>query len=129
MVAPAPGYPAAPQAQGAPGGAYGQLEITTSFFILAWILFLVTPTVEINRQPQKRKWGTHLIDLPAGQYELMVSFPYLFKEKCGPAVVHVPIYPGQITMVKYDAPFFMFSDGTMVILGNRPVMGQPMLPG
>lgn len=119
----AQGY--APQA--APGG--GQLEITTGFFFLAWILFLITPTIEINRQPQKRAWGTHLIDLPPGQYELTVSFRYLFIERCGAATAHVPIYPGQATVVKYEAPWFMFSAGTMTIQGNRPMMGQPQLMG
>ena len=114
-----------------PGGgapaAGGQLEVTTSFFPLAFILFLVTPTINIDGYPQKRAWGRHVFDLAPGEHHLHVSFPYMFNDKTGPAQARVPIYAGHITTVTYDAPFFMFSDGTMRVVGNRPMQAPPQL--
>lgn len=33
------------------------IEVKTSFFPLAFFLFFVTPTIEINGEKYKEKWG------------------------------------------------------------------------
>ena len=98
----------------------GQLDITTSFFPLAWILHFITPRIEINGHPQNRPWGRSVIPLQPGQYQVTVSFPYIFRDRCGPATAVVPIYAGHATVVTYEAPFFTFSNGTMRVTGHRP---------
>ncbi|NUP12737.1 MAG: hypothetical protein HOW73_42395 [Polyangiaceae bacterium] len=125
-----------PQGPGAPGGygpppghgAYAQngyLEIEISFFFMQFLLLLVTPTVVIDGYPQKRPWGRHFIELAPGTHQLHVSFPYLFSSQCGPALAMVPIYPGTVTRMKYSSPFFMFSNGTLAMLGHAPMQALP----
>jgi hypothetical protein len=94
------------------------------FFPLAWVLYLVTPNVSINRHPTRRPWGRHMFDLAPGTYELHVSFPYMFSDRCGPATLNVPVYEGYATMVRYEAPFFMFSDGSMHVAGTVPMQAH-----
>ena len=108
-----------PTPYGMPSGPMGRIDLTTGFFPLAWVLYLVTPNVSINRQPAQRcPWGRRTFDLPPGTYELHVSFPYMFSDRCGPATILVPVYEAHATMVVYEAPFFMFSDGTMRVTGT-----------
>lgn len=110
-----------PQSGYGVGQPMGRIELNLSFFPLAFILFLVTPIVAINRQPQPRPWGRHAFDLPAGQYEVFAAFPYMFSDRCGPAQLIVPVYAGYVTVVTYEAPFFMFSNGTMRIVNTMPM--------
>jgi hypothetical protein len=44
-------------------------------------------------------------------------------------MMQVPVHPGAVTCLAYEAPFFMFSNGTMRPTGMKPMMGMPMLPG
>ena len=99
----------------------GRLEINTAFFPLAFILLAVTPVLTLNGHPWRQKWGLSVYDLPPGEHHLQVHFPYLFQDRCGPAALTVPIYAGYLTRVSYDAPFFMFSNGTMRVLGTFPL--------
>ena len=109
----------AQQAQAAQ--AMGRLEINTSFFPLAFILLAVTPVLTLNGQSWPQKWGGSFYDLPPGEHHLQCWFPYLFTDRCGPAQMMLPIYAGHVTRVSYEAPFFMFSNGTMQNLGAFPL--------
>lgn len=111
------GQPAADPAQ----QTVGRLELTTGFFPLAFILHAVTPVLTLNGQAWRQAWGTSVYDLPVGEHHLQVHFPYLFQDQCGPASLMVPIYAGHLSRVKYEAPFFMFSNGTMQVLGTFPL--------
>lgn len=94
------------------GGGLGRLEIHTSFFFLAWILFFVSTGIEINGQKHGRPWGNSYFDLPAGTYHLKIYFNYLF----GPAGVstrQVTIYEGHTTKLRYSAPWIVFLSGTV----------------
>jgi hypothetical protein len=94
-----------------------------------WVLYLVSPKVEINRQPQPSRWGKHNFDLPAAQYEISVYFPYIFQSRCGMATTIVPVWVGHTTQVKYEAPmWFVFSSGSMRVTGHFPTPGMPALP-
>jgi hypothetical protein len=109
-------------------GQYGALEVHTDFFFMAWILFLITPVIEINGQRYPRPWGRHRFDLPPGQYTVRAWFPYFFMEYCGSATVVATVYPGQLTRVAYHAPFFIFSSGDMSVVGTQPIMQLPAAP-
>ncbi len=116
------GYDAAAQPLQDPAvQAMGRLELTTGFFPLAFILYAVTPVLTLNGQAWRQAWGNSVYDLPPGEHHLHVCFPYLFQDQCGPASLMVPIYAGHVSRVKYDAPFFMFSNGTMQVLGTFPL--------
>lgn len=125
------GFGHAPGGYGAPawlppqGGMNGQLQLHTSFFFAFWILFLITPQIEINGQAQRRPWGITTIDLPAGHYRIEVSYRYFVLRKAGLATLDVRIEPGQCTMVRYRAPWFIFLwGGTMKLAGVRPAGPQ-----
>lgn len=120
--APGPGYAPVAQPIGAPmqGQGYGpapqgRVKVTLGFIPLQWILYFVTPNIEINGAVRPFKWGTHEFDMPAGQYQLMISFPYFLQSHCCAARGLLTVYPGCVTQVTYDAPFFMWSNGTMIV--------------
>jgi hypothetical protein len=99
----------------------GQLHLHTSFFFAFWILFFIKPRIEINGQLHIISWGNTTFDLPAGQYQLQVFYRYFVLPKAGAATMTVAIQPGQCTMVKYTAPWFIFLwGGTLSLLGMRP---------
>jgi hypothetical protein len=105
----------------------GQLQVHTSFFFAFWILFLITPRIEINGQPYPRRWGISTFDLPAGHYRVEVSYRYFVLSKAGRASFDVRVDPGQCTMVSYRAPWFIFLwGGTMKLLGARPAAPQQL---
>lgn len=102
----------------------GRLDLEIDYMFLQWVLIFVTPTVAIDGFPQKRKWGRHFFDLPAGNHHLHVSYPYLFSSRCNPADVVVPIYPGMVTRMRYDTALFVFSNGSLRTLGTFPAAPQ-----
>lgn len=98
---------------------HGQLDITTSFNPMQFILNAVTPTIEIDGQPQKRPWGRHVIDLWPGQHMLRIWFDYLGRS--GLAQTAFGIWAGHATVIRYNSPFFVSSSGTFQMLGSRPL--------
>jgi hypothetical protein len=112
----------------APGGyqaqqGYGRLEVRTSFFPLQWGLFFTTPTIEIDGRAQPGKWGTNFFDLPAGPHALRVYIAsYFFMSQVGSAAYQPTVHPGHVTIVAYNAPFFVLLSGGSI----SEVRGYPM---
>jgi hypothetical protein len=101
----------------------GWIEIETSFNPLQFILFACTPVIEIDGYRAPRAWGRHAFSLGPGNHSVRVWFPYMFMDTCGMAAAYVPVHPGYSTMVRYEAPFFMTSSGTLRVIGSRPAGG------
>lgn len=99
---------------------YGQLAVRPSFFILQWMLFLVSPRIAINGQVHTGKWGLNVFNLPPGEYEVSIWFPWLLMSQCGKATRRFQVGPGWATNVTYSAPFFLFMSGSM---GSPPPSG------
>ncbi|MEZ4264455.1 MAG: hypothetical protein R3B36_35630 [Polyangiaceae bacterium] len=117
---------APPDAYAAP--AY--LDITLEFSPLQFILSAVTPVVVLNGQRHQVPWGRHVWPMPPGEHHLDISFPYMLQSRSGPAMLRVAVYAGHLTLVKYTAPTFMWSNGTAVFLGHVPApAANPMPPG
>jgi hypothetical protein len=108
---------------------FGQLEVKLSFFPLMWILYLCTPSVAINGIIERRPWGTHLWNLPAGRYQVEAWYPYLFKSRTSPALIIVDIYPQQVTAVAYRPSWITFLDGSLRHVGMRPALQAPPMQG
>ena len=87
------------------------VEVTAKFFFLAWILYFITPTIEVDGPPYRRKWGTHSFDLAPGHHRVEVSFPYLFGKRMGANSIELDLAPGQIRRIRYRAPFLVFMKG------------------
>lgn len=92
------------------------LEIKTGFFPLAWFLFFVTPTVEINGTKHKDKWGTKFYNLEAGDYTVKISFPYFGKAECGANQINVSLTEGQVRKITYNMPPWMLAKGTIKLV-------------
>jgi hypothetical protein len=102
-------------------GGHGMLELDLGFWPLLWMLYFCTPRVVINGAMERRSWGKHQIPLPAGVYQLSVSFPYGLMSNAGSAhLQQVQIMPGCATGVTYRAPFFIFFGGSIWQLPPRP---------
>jgi hypothetical protein len=115
-------YPQPPQQPEIPAD-WGALDISLSYMPLQWVLEFVSPIVEIDGYKLPKNWSRHVIPLAPGQHSLRVYFPYLFQSECGliTAPQGVSIYSRTATGVKYEAPWFMFSAGTLVPVGTRPL--------
>ena len=83
---------------------------------LAWILYLIPLTVEVDGQATKGPWGTpRFVPVPPGQHQVSIYFPYLGRSRCCEGKATVSVAPGQVTKVAYKAPIFMFSPGKLTV--------------
>lgn len=90
-----------------------QLEIVVSHSPLAFIYQWFTPTVTINESSYRRAWGTHLFQVPAGECQVSVSYPWLFLAECGKNTVHLSLNPGETRRVTYCAGLIRYLPGKM----------------
>jgi hypothetical protein len=91
------------------------IEIKTGFFPLAWFLFFVTPTIEINGEKHNKKWGETFFSLPPGEYQVKISFPYFGKAECGANEIKVSLSEGQKRRVTYNMPPWILAKGSIKI--------------
>lgn len=63
-----------------------------------------------------------------GQYQLLISFPYFLQPKCCPGRGVLTVYPGCLSIVTYDAPFFMWGSGSIVLHPPVNIAAVGMLP-
>lgn len=100
----------------------GRIELNLGFNPMQLFLHGVTPRLTVNRHPVAARWGRMGFDMPPGAHHVSCAFPYLFSDNCGAAQMMVPVYPGHITVVAYDAPGLMFMSGTIRIVNTVPMM-------
>jgi hypothetical protein len=122
-------YPGGGQNQGYGQGAPppssdqpGRIELNLSFNPTQLFLHGITPRVTVNRHPVAARWGRMGFDMPPGNHHVFCAFPYLFSDSAGSANMVVPVYPGHITVVSYEAPFIVFMSGSMRIVNTVPMM-------
>jgi hypothetical protein len=104
------------------GGA--EIEITATFMILAFLLFLFKPTFVIDGQAYtSQPWRTPVrFPVSPGRHTVKIFFPYLFIKECGPATVDVDVPAGSATPITYKAPWLVF-------LAGRITAGPPKTAG
>lgn len=114
--------------QGPPSAPDGQavIEVTTSFFFLAFVLYLCKPRVAINGQPAIQKWGTVTIPVVPGRYQVEAWTNYFLAPEMGRNGVVVDALPGTITRVRWKAPWLIFLKGSIAVTdvvgrGGAPV--------
>lgn len=91
------------------------IQVNVRFFILAFILLLCTPVIEIDGEKSKRKWGRYRFDLEPGPHKVTVWFPYLFLDRCGKNSVQVEAVPGAPVEVDFFMPPWIFAKGWMKV--------------
>jgi len=89
------------------------ISVHSSHSPLAWMLFFVSPVVAINEEEHPSKWGKQDFPLDPGTHEVEVYFNYFFTPKCCLGKATVEVKAGEVAELKYEAPFFMFSAGTI----------------
>jgi len=87
------------------------IEVTVTHSALAFIYHFFTPTVQINETKERTPWGVHLFALSPGDYEVSVSYPWLFSPECGKNSVRVRLEAGQTRKVKYRAGLIRYLPG------------------
>lgn len=94
----------------------GRLEIKTGFFGLAWFLFFVTPVIEIDGKPFKRKWGLSHFDLEPGIHMVKIYFSYFMMSECGANRIRIKVEEGKTKKVNYHMPPWMFAKGRIELV-------------
>lgn len=96
-----------------PAGNTG-IEITASFFVLAFILNFFKPVFTIDGVASQQSWRkpTFMPTSP-GQHQVQVHFPYLLMKTCGKANTTVDVAPGQVVKLSYKAPWVLFLGGKL----------------
>jgi hypothetical protein len=92
-----------------------RLEVTAGHSSLAFIYDFFKPTITINGQASKRPWGTSSFDLPPGNYEVSVSYPWLFASACGKNTVSFILQAGEIKTVSYHAGMIRYLPGKISV--------------
>lgn len=102
------------------------LEIRTSFFPLAFLLFFFTPRVSVDGGvPFPAKWNhPQVVPVPAGRHRVEVWVPYLWMRQMGRSDVVVDLAPGARVPVRWRAPRIVFNPGR--IEADAPVGTAPV---
>lgn len=87
------------------------IHVNTSFFPLAWILYMCTPVIEIDGEKNSRKWGTHSFEVSPGEHTVKIYFPYMWRSECGANQTTVNVPEGGAVNISYNMPPWMFAKG------------------
>ena len=93
-----------------------RLEVTIAHDPLAFFYGLFTPTVAINGIRERRPWGTHQFDLDPGEYEVAISYPWIFSAECGKNTIRVRLLQGAVTRVRYRAGLIRYLPGSIAVV-------------
>ena len=91
------------------------IKVTGHHLAMAWILYFVKMTVEVDGSPSVGTWNSRFVPLSSGNHEVKVFFKYLMKPRCGEAGTTITLNEGQILSIDYKAPFLMNQDGKLTV--------------
>jgi hypothetical protein len=83
--------------------------------LLAFIYEFFTPTIQIDGERHRCRWGSHLFDVAPGTHTVSVSYPWLFSPECGKATTQVEVAPGETKTVTYRAGLIRYLPGKMTV--------------
>ena len=90
------------------------IEITATFFVLAFLLLFFPPTFVVDGQTMKGAWNkSTLVPVVPGSHSVKVFFRYFGMMDAGPGEVQVDVPAGGTARVKYRAPLLVFLKGKM----------------
>jgi hypothetical protein len=87
------------------------ISVKTTFFFLSFILFFFSPTVVVDGNAQKVKWGEQFFPTGPGEHSVTIFFKYLFIKEAGRASTNVSVPQGQTVRITYRAPWIVFMPG------------------
>ncbi len=105
------------------------IELESSYFWLAFLLYFFPPTVVVNgHAPGKVTWGRIFIPLAPGRHQVRVYFHYLFMD-AGDVTATIDVHEGHVTSVTYKAPtWFVFNAGKLAVHETYPSGSRPFAP-
>ncbi len=125
----APGYegpvpvPRKASAVDATGLATGPgLLLNSSFFPLAFLLFLTRPAVVIDGIEQRVAWGRQFLPLAPGWHDLHIYTPYI--GHAARAQISIEVHDGYLTPLDYRVPFIVYMAGVLTPHPPQPVAAQ-----
>jgi hypothetical protein len=80
-----------------------------------FLYLLSTPTIVINGKKERRYWGTHTFNLPPGDHEIAISYPWLLSLECGKKTVRISLSSGETKKICYKARIIRFLPGKISI--------------
>jgi len=92
-----------------------RVEVTAAHSPLAFIYAFFTPTIAIDGQRYRRRWGTHSFDLSPGNHEISVSYPWIFSSECGKNTVQIALRAGETRQVIYRAGLIRYLPGKITV--------------
>lgn len=92
-------------------GKPGFIEVDAGYVPLAFFYRFFTPTIEVGGRKEKRPWGTHVFEVAPGEYDVSVSYPWLFSPECGKNTLRVAVGPGELKKVRYRAGLIRYLPG------------------
>ncbi len=92
------------------------IQVKTGFFPLSWFLYMCNPTVEINGEKNKVKWGTQFFPLAPGKYTVKIYFAYFTMPQCGANQVDIEVKDGKSIFVDYHMGGWMMSKGKIKVV-------------
>ena len=100
----------------------GAIEVTTSFFFMAFLLSFFATTIHIDQSaPIKHPWGTRTYPVAPGRHSVRVYCTYLFYPTMGDGTIAVDVAPGQVVRVTWRAPWLVFLTGSFSVDGAKVV--------
>ena len=93
----------------------GVLEVTATHSPLSFIYGLFKPNIEIDGHLERRPWGTHSFQVPAGEHTVEVSYPWMFNDRCGRNAVQVTVRSGETVRIRYVAGLIRFVPGKITV--------------
>lgn len=91
------------------------IEVTTRHNPLAWLLYFTRPTVLVDGQGERSRWGTTIIPTTPGRHIVTVFFRYLTKDRCGENSIAVEVREGQTTSIDFYMPPLVTAKGRMAV--------------
>jgi len=89
-----------------------RIEVTAAYPPIMFFYALVSAIIEINGRKQTYPWGTQYFDVPPGDYEVAVSYQWIFGG-WGRNAVRFRIGPQETRRVNYMASYIRFLPGSI----------------
>ncbi len=91
------------------------INVKTAFCPIAFLLYFVTPVIEINGKKYSKKWGENFFDLSPGEYNVKIYFKYMWMTECGANEAKVIVNEGDVKQIDFHMPPWMLSKGRIEI--------------
>jgi hypothetical protein len=93
------------------------IEVTGRHNPLAWLLYFIKLTVEVDGQAEQGSWRLQRFTaVTPGEHTVKVFFKYFTKARCCEAGTVVQVEPGQVIRLDYRAPQLMTSPGKLKVV-------------